>query len=247
MSQTDKTASQPARRTLILGAGLLGAVLVIFIMGKLGLLPRADTLNSWMETVAGSPWGLPALILVFCVGAFLGVPQFALIAAAVALFGPWLGFAYAWIANMFSGSLTFWVGRMAGEQAFRRYAGATANKLAAFVGRNAFATSALVRNVPTGPFIMVNMAFGVSTAKYRNFALGMAVGILPKLALIAFAGQSLFAALKGNPGVAILAAITAAAIYAAIALYARTRMAPKGQSVPLISDPPVDTGAKQDE
>ena len=247
MSQTDKTASQPARRTLILGAGLLGAVLVIFIMGKLGLLPRADTLNSWMETVAGSPWGLPALILVFCVGAFLGVPQFALIAAAVALFGPWLGFAYAWIANMFSGSLTFWVGRMAGEQAFRRYAGATANKLAAFVGRNAFATSALVRNVPTGPFIMVNMAFGVSTAKYRNFALGMAVGILPKLALIAFAGQSLFAALKGNPGVAILAAITAAAIYAAIALYARTRMAPKGQSVPLISDPPVDTGTKQDE
>ena len=247
MSQTEKTASQPARRTLILGAGLLGAVLVIFIMGKLGLLPRADTLNSWMETVAGSPWGLPALILVFCVGAFLGVPQFALIAAAVALFGPWLGFAYAWIANMFSGSLTFWVGRMAGEQAFRRYAGATANKLAAFVGRNAFATSALVRNVPTGPFIMVNMAFGVSTAKYRNFALGMAVGILPKLALIAFAGQSLFAALKGNPGVAILAAITAAAIYAAVALYARTRMAPKGQSVPLISDPPVDTGAKQDE
>ena len=247
MSQTDKTASQPASRTLILGAGLLGAVLVIFIMGKLGLLPRADTLNSWMETVAGSPWGLPALILVFCVGAFLGVPQFALIAAAVALFGPWLGFAYAWIANMFSGSLTFWVGRMAGEQAFRRYAGATANKLAAFVGRNAFATSALVRNVPTGPFIMVNMAFGVSTAKYRNFALGMAVGILPKLALIAFAGQSLFAALKGNPGVAILAAITAAAIYAAVALYARTRMAPKGQSVPLISDPPVDTGAKQDE
>ena len=247
MSQTDKTASQPARRTLILGAGLLGAVLVIFIMGKLGLLPRADTLNSWMETVAGSPWGLPALILVFCVAAFLGVPQFALIAAAVALFGPWLGFSYAWIANMFSGSLTFWVGRMAGEQAFRRYAGATANRLAAFVGRNAFATSALVRNVPTGPFIMVNMAFGVSTAKYRDFALGMAVGILPKLALIAFAGQSLFAALKGNPGIAILAAITAAAIYAAIALYARTRMAPKGQSVPLISDPPVDTGAKQDE
>ncbi|WP_373002518.1 TVP38/TMEM64 family protein [Hyphomonas sp.] len=247
MSQTDKTASQPARRTLILGASLLGAVLVIFIMGKLGLLPRADTLNSWMETVAGSPWGLPALILVFCVAAFLGVPQFALIAAAVALFGPWLGFAYAWIANMFSGSLTFWVGRMAGEQAFRRYAGATANRLAAFVGRNAFATSALVRNVPTGPFIMVNMAFGVSTAKYRDFALGMAVGILPKLALIAFAGQSLFAALKGNPGIAILAAITAAAIYAAIALYARTRMAPKGQSVPLISDPPVDTGTKQDE
>jgi uncharacterized membrane protein YdjX (TVP38/TMEM64 family) len=232
---------------LLLGGGLLVAVLVIFIMGKLGLLPRAELLNAWMETVAGSPWGLPAVILVFCGAAFLGVPQFALIAAAVAVFGPWLGFTYAWIANMCSGSLTFWVGRLAGEQMFRRYAGATANRLAAFVGRNALATSALVRNVPTGPFIVVNMAFGVSTAKYRDFAIGMAFGVLPKLALIAFAGQSLFAALKGNPGVAILTAMVAAAIYGAIALYARTRLGPKGQSVPLIGDKPVDTGAKPDE
>jgi uncharacterized membrane protein YdjX (TVP38/TMEM64 family) len=247
MSHTDKTASQPARRTLILGGGLLVAVLVIFLMGKLGLLPSAERLNTWMSTVAGSPWGLPALILVFCVAAFLGVPQFALIAAAVALFGPWLGFAYAWIANMCSGSLTFWVGRLAGEKVFRRYAGTTANRLAAFVGRNALATSALVRNVPTGPFIMVNMAFGVSTAKYRDFAIGMGLGILPKIALIAFAGQSLFAALKGNPGLAILAALTAAAIYAAIALYARTRLAPKGQSVPLIDGSLVDNEAKPND
>ena len=247
MRPPENTASQPARRTLLLGGGLLAAVFVIFILGKLGVLPRAETLNAWMEAVSGSPWGLPALILVFCVAAFLGVPQFALIAAAVALFGPWLGFVYAWIANMASGSLTFWVGRLAGETVFRRYAGATANRLAAFVGRNAMATSALVRNVPTGPFIMVNMAFGVSTAKYRDFAIGMGVGVLPKIALIAFAGQSLFAALKGNPGIAILAAFIAAAIYAAIALYARTRLAPKGQSVPLISDPPVDMGAKRDD
>ncbi|MEH6487027.1 TVP38/TMEM64 family protein [Hyphomonas oceanitis] len=247
MSEMDKTASQPARRTLLLGGGLLVGVLVLFALGKLGIMPSEKALNAWMETVAGSPWGLPAIILVFCVAAFLGVPQFALIAAAVAVFGPWLGFAYAWIANMFSGSLAFWLGRLAGEQMFRRYAGATANRLSGFVGRNAFATSALIRNVPTGPAVMVNMAFGVSSAKYTNFALGMALGILPKIALIAFAGQSLFAAMKGNPGLAVLAAIIAAAIYAAIALYARTRMGPKGQSVPLIGDNPVDTGPKQDD
>lgn len=243
----DKTASQPARRTLLLGGGLLAGVFILFALGKLGFMPSEKALNAWMETVAGSPWGLPAIILVFCVAAFLGVPQFALIAAAVALFGPWLGFCYAWLANMISGSLTFYVGRMAGEKVFRRYAGATANRLAAFVGRNALATSALVRNVPTGPFIIVNMAFGVSTAKFRDFAIGMGLGSLPKMVLIAFAGQSLFAAMKGNPGLAILTAFIAAAIYAAIALYARTRMGPKGQSVPLIGDTPVDTGLKPDE
>ena len=112
MSEMDKTASQPARRTLLLGGGLLVGVLVLFALGKLGIMPSEKALNAWMETVAGSPWGLPAIILVFCVAAFLGVPQFALIAAAVAVFGPWLGFAYAWIANMFSGSLAFWLGRV---------------------------------------------------------------------------------------------------------------------------------------
>ena len=87
MSETDKTASQPARRTLLLGGGLLVGVIVLFALGKLGIMPSEKALNTWMETVAGSPWGLPAIILVFCVAAFLGVPQFALIAAAVADLG----------------------------------------------------------------------------------------------------------------------------------------------------------------
>ena len=71
----------------------------------------------------------------------------------------------------------------------------------------------------------------------------MGVGIIPKIALIAFAGQSLFAALKGNPGVAIAAAAAAIGVYVALAAYARARMRKAGQSVALIPQNKVDSTA----
>ena len=190
--------------------------------------------------MADSPWGLPALMLVFCVSAFFGMPQFALIAAAVAVFGPWAGAAYSWIATLISGAMTFYVGRLTGEEAFRRYAGKSANRIAGFIGRNAFVASAVVRNVPTGPFLLVNMAFGVSRAGFWPYMAGMAVGTLPKIVLIAFAGRSLLAALQGNAFTAILAAVAAVGVYAAIALWLRQRNEKARQSVSLIGTNAVD-------
>ena len=71
----------------------------------------------------------------------------------------------------------------------------------------------------------------------------MGVGIIPKIALIAFAGQSLLAAFTGNPLVAIAAAAAAVGVYIAIAAYARARMRKTGQSVALIPQNEVDTAA----
>jgi uncharacterized membrane protein YdjX (TVP38/TMEM64 family) len=238
--QPPQNADTPARRAMVLGGVLLAVVLLVFVLGKLGILPSGEAMTAWMDGMADSPWGLPALIVVFCVAAFLGVPQFALIAAAVAVFGPWAGGAYSWIATMVSGALTFYVGRLTGEQAFRRYAGKTANRLAGFIGRNAFVASAVVRNVPTGPLLLVNMAFGVSHARFLPFWAGMGLGTIPKIILVAFAGRSLLAALSGNPVTAILAALAAVAVYAVIAVWVRQRVRKSGQSVALIGAGEVD-------
>ena len=243
MKDTAPTPSQadtPARRAMLLGGVLLAVVLLVFGLGKLGVLPSGEVMTTWMDGMADSPWGLAALILVFCISAFLGVPQFALIAGAVAIFGPWAGAAYSWIATMASGALTFYVGRLTSEQAFRRYAGKSANRLAGFIGRNAFVASAVVRNVPTGPLLLVNMAFGVSHARFLPFWAGMAVGTIPKIVLVAFAGRSLLAALQGNPVTALLAALAAVGVYIVIALWVRRRVQKTGQSVSLIGTSAVD-------
>ncbi|MEZ5946777.1 MAG: VTT domain-containing protein [Hyphomonas sp.] len=184
--------------------------------------------------------GLPALILIFCVAAFIGMPQFALIALAVAVFGPWTGAAYSWVATLVSGALTFYTGRLAGEEMFRRYAGKSANRIAGFIGRNAFVASAVVRNVPTGPFLLVNMAFGVSRAGFWPYLAGMGVGALPKIILVAFAGRGLMAALQGNMVTAIVLSLASVGIYVGVAWWMRRRDRSRRQSVALIGEDPVD-------
>ncbi len=220
LSRMDKTAW----RAIGVTCGLFACVIVVLVLGKTGALGTFEDFEHWLEGLRSSPWGLPALILVFCLSAFIGAPQFGLIAAAVVAFGPWNGFLYSWIATMVSGVMTFWLGRAAGEETFRRYAGETANRMAGFIGRNAFLASAIVRNVPTAPFIVVNMGFGVSTARFSHFLAGMALGIIPKTALVAFAGQSVMAMLGGSTWIAVATAVVAAVGWIGLMLASRVRL-----------------------
>ncbi len=229
-----------AWRAVSVSIALFAGVMTILVLGKTGVFGTFAGYEESFTALKRSPWGLPAVIAAFCLGAFLGAPQFGLIAAAVVAFGPWTGFAYSWIATLVSGAATFWTGRIAGEAAFRRYAGEGANRISAFIGRNAFLASALVRNAPTAPFIVVNMAFGVSHARFLHFFAGMALGIIPKTALVAFAGQSVVAALSGAPLLAAAAAIAAIGGWLALMLFARKRIRAQGQSVPLRLESDVD-------
>ena len=224
---------------------LFGFVIAIFVLGKTGTIMDLEATRAAMGDLAASPWGLPALIAVFCVAAFLGAPQFVLIGIAVFAFGPLLGFAYAWIATLCSGSLTFWVGRLAGEGTVRRHGGNFANRLSAFIGKNAFAASAIVRNVPTGPFLLVNMVFGVSHARFSHYLAGLALGVIPKISLVAFAGTSIMQAFEGQPVLAVMAAGAAVAIWIALVLYARARMRGQQEDLPRSAPEKVDTFAGQ--
>ena len=92
-----------AWRTLAVSFVLFGGVGIIFLFGAplLGL-DGERTVESWLAGTANGPWALPVAVIAFAALAFLGVPQFALIAAAVVVFGPWLGFAYSWIGTLVS-------------------------------------------------------------------------------------------------------------------------------------------------
>lgn len=239
----DKTALRAVTVTLVLFAIVIG----IFVAGKFGGFVDFEALQRALQSFADGPLGVPFLIFVFCLSAYIGVPQFALIAGAVVAFGPLWGAVWSWVATMCSGAVTFWTGRITGEATFKRYAGNTATRLSDFVGRNAFAASAIVRNVPTGPFIVVNMAFGVIGASFLGFWLGMAIGIVPKIAVVAFAGQGLMEAVTGNLWVAIGAAASAGGVWIALMLFARGRMTTTRQTVSEDSELAVDTPAAASE
>jgi uncharacterized membrane protein YdjX (TVP38/TMEM64 family) len=189
-----------AWRTLLVSFVLFGGVGLVFLFGAqvLGFGGEA-TVEHWLGAASG-PLALPVAVVAFGALAFLGVPQFMLIAAAVVAFGPWMGFAYSWIGTLVSSLVGFWLGRVAGAKTLERFSSPGLKKFIDLVGRNGFFASLIVRLVPSAPFIVVNMAAGVTPMRLSAFTLGTAIGIVPKIALTAFAGNSVAQVMRGKGG-----------------------------------------------
>lgn len=220
-------------RHLIVPGLLVGVLLVVLALGRGGLIGDMAAIGDAAGQLGDSRYGIPLLIGMFCVGAYFGIPQFLLIAGAVVSFGPWAGFGLSWLATMCSGTLTFLTGRVLGEGAVRRFGGARLNRVSTFLGANAFFASALVRTVPAGPFVLVNMTFGASRARYLAFVGGMALGSLPKIALVAFAGKSLMAAMAGSMPLAFGMALAFVLLWLGLGWVSRRVAAARGrQNVP---------------
>jgi uncharacterized membrane protein YdjX (TVP38/TMEM64 family) len=172
---------------------LFGGLGIVFLFGlpALGVGGGAQAAH-WLGLARG-PWALPIVVAAFAALAFLGVPQVVLIGAAVLAFGPWTGTAYSWTGTMVSALTGFGLGRLFGARLLDDLSGPTPRRLTRLVGRNGFIASLAVRLAPFAPFVLVNMAAGVTPMGLGAFTLGTAIGIVPKIAVIAFAGHSVMA------------------------------------------------------
>lgn len=210
-----------AWRTLLVSFVLFGGVGLVFLFGAqvLGFNGEA-TVERWLGAASGA-WSLPVAVAAFAILAFVGVPQIMLIAAAVVAFGPWTGLAYSWVGTMVSALVGFYLGRAAGAKALERFSGGGVGRFMTMIGKNGFVASLIVRLVPSAPFIVVNMAAGVTPMRVLDFALGTAIGIVPKIVLTAFAGSSIIRLMKGEVGKDALWLALIAAAWIAIGWIAR--------------------------
>ena len=180
-----------AWRTVAVTFLLFGGVGLLFLAAApvLGFHGEA-TVQHWLGFAARSPYALLMAVAAFAVLALLGVPQVVLIAAAVVAFGPWLGFAYSWIGTMVSACVGFWLGRLTGGRMLKDVGGRSLGRFIAMIGRNGFLASLIVRLAPSAPFVVVNMAAGVTPMRFSAFVLGSGIGIVPKILLTDLAGRS---------------------------------------------------------
>ena len=214
-----------AWRAMGLSAALVVAFLVLLVVGRLYFGPQ---INAFIDSTLGQAqrqhWGLVATIFVFVLTSFVGAPQFVLIAACVAAFGPVNGFWYAWVATIISGAVNYLVGALTSAHTAKHFGGATGGRFTRFMNKNAFLASLLIRNVPSAPFIVVNMAFGAARVNFLAFVAGMTLGVLPKTALVAFGGAAIMAAIEGNIGVAALMIVAAIALWLLATFFVRRWM-----------------------
>jgi len=206
---------------------IVSATSVIIVLALLGVgrFYFGDEITNFIDSTLGQAnrghWGLIATILVFTLTAYVGAPQIVLIGACVVAFGPELGFWNATIATIVSGAATYFTGRLTSAETQKRFGGATGGRFTRFIGKNGFLASLIVRFVPAGPFVVVNMAFGAARVNFWAFILGLAIGSLPKTVLVAFAGDSILDALQGEFVAAAVMAMLAIVLWIVIAFIVR--------------------------
>lgn len=194
-----------ALRALWVSAALFGLAASVLAVGVL-VIDRAwlsETLSSWLRLLRDAWWAPGVVTGLFTTLAFVGAPQFLLIAATVAVFGPGEGIVLSWVATMISASVGFLLGRIAGAEALQRLGGDLVKRIAGVVKEQGFLATIIVRIVPSGPFILVNMALGASGMRTSWFVGGTGVGSLPKILIIGFAGQSVTQIFSGENLMAI--------------------------------------------
>ncbi|MBN8607956.1 MAG: TVP38/TMEM64 family protein [Caulobacterales bacterium] len=209
----------------------VGMVVIVAIMLVIGRLYYGAEIEAFIDNTLGearrSHLGLPVTILVFVLTAYVGAPQIVLIGACVVAFGPEEGFWWSWIATIVSGAATYYTGRFASGATQKRFGGATGGRFTRFMGKNGFLASLIVRFVPTAPFVVVNMAFGAARVGFWAFIGGLALGVLPKTAIVAFAGDGIMDALEGEWGSAAIAGAVAIALWIIVAVVVRKWLRPQ--------------------
>lgn len=190
MPTHNKTTSANVWAALLSAGPLLFAVVVVLILREAFSLPTSE-FDRWFSSFRDSPYSIPIVIISFIAGSFFAVPQWALFVAVITVFGPVYGGALSWGSSLVSGSCNFFFGCLFGQNWLNK-AVTAGDKAARFVNalrRNGFLASFAVRFVPTGPFILVNAIAGASGLRYRAFIAGTALGIIPKILVVAFLAQ----------------------------------------------------------
>ncbi|MBL4870348.1 MAG: TVP38/TMEM64 family protein [Robiginitomaculum sp.] len=188
-----------------------------------------ESMAHWFLSISKSPIAIPATILVYTILAFVSAPQWMLHGASIFAFGPINGALIAWCATLVSASFDFWLGRRLGAERVSKLTGGHVKKLISIVQKHGFWTSLIVRVVPTGPFVVVNLAAGVTGMKFWSFFIGTAIGVIPKIVTIASFGEGIQASVSGRGPVYIAVIVVIATIWIATMYLAGRKLKAKSQ------------------
>ncbi|MFT3729578.1 MAG: VTT domain-containing protein [Terricaulis sp.] len=201
-----KLLTRPAQRN-VASIGALAAVCFVatFVPIAFGVQFTAFA-DGIIRNAQNGHLALPVAIVFFTLASFIGAPQPLLVAACVFASGPGDGFLYSWVATIVAAVADYALGYRARRFAVRSISGFARWRVLNAMKARPFIASVLIRNVPTAPFLVVNMAFGLARASFWRFLGGLVIGVAPKTAVVAFGAKAVMAAISGNVLIAMLAA-----------------------------------------
>ena len=180
----------PSSRKVFLRLGLLvlvlgGAFAVAWQMGWVQNLD-AEAVRDLVQS-AGA-WGVVLYLVLFALAELVHVPGMIFVAAALLLWGPWMGAVVGWLGCVISVMVTFIVVRGLGGQALTVIDKAWMKKALSWLDRAPIRTIIALRIVMwVAP--PLNYLLALSSVRFSHFVIGSAIGLIALVAFIALAAD----------------------------------------------------------
>lgn len=161
-------------KALLLVTFIVAALLVVRFTGVREFL-TVEKLGTLLA--AAGLWAPLAFIVIYAVGICLFIPGTLLTALGAAIFGPYRGFVYVWLAAMLGAAGAFLIGRYLGREFAASLIGDRLKKYDDALERNGFATVLYLRLVYF-PFTAMNFGMGLTKVRFGDYLWGTGLGIL---------------------------------------------------------------------
>jgi uncharacterized membrane protein YdjX (TVP38/TMEM64 family) len=166
------------------GAALIKAMLLLMFIVAAVVMVRFTGFREFLTVekfgallAAAGIWAPLAFILVYALGVCLFIPGTLLTALGAAIYGPYWGFVYVWVAAMLGATGAFLIGRYLGREFAASLIGDRLKKYDDAIERNGFATVLYLRLVYF-PFTAMNFGMGLTKVGFKDYLWGTGLGIL---------------------------------------------------------------------
>lgn len=121
---------------------------------------------------------LPGIMLPLLEAFLAFLPLVVFIAVNANVYGLWLGSLYSWIGVCLGSMAMFWIARLVGGRfgAWLQRRFPAVSRFFRWIERKGFTPIFLLACFPFSPSFLVNLASGLSTVKFRTFALAILMG-----------------------------------------------------------------------
>ncbi|WP_085314237.1 VTT domain-containing protein [Derxia lacustris] len=170
------------------------------------------------ERLDALPLSPLAVVGCYVLAGLVVMPVMLLVGVTGIVFGPWQGGLYALAGALASAAVSWWIGRLAGRRALRRWGGPRMQRLALRLARRGLPAMVLLRVLPVAPFSIVNLVAGAAQVRLRDFLAGTALGMAPGIAFTTVFVDRVAAAIRtpGWASFALLGGLVALCVLAAV-------------------------------
>lgn len=200
-------ASGSRGRAIALGL-LAAAVGAAWWFGAFDQIDEAR-LRAWLAD--SGPMGMAAYVALFALTEPFGVPGILLVVSASYVWSPWLAFGLSWLGSVGAGVTGFAFARWLARDWVSAHVPERLRAWDERLAERGLLTVILIRLLfflaPPAHWVL-----GLSRVRFGPFLLGSAIGFLPGIGLLSFAGSWLLDLLRsvGRPGLVVAAVVVAA-------------------------------------